>query len=297
MLSYKGTIYRPPLEAYTLLLPVTEGCSHNRCKFCNMYRGVKFRMLDLSEIEAWLKEVQRVNGEHCAEVDRVYLVGADPFALSASNLERVINLIRKYLPNVEVVSMYAAIRNIMSKTDAQLIRLKNLGVNDLYVGIESGLDDVLSYLNKGNTVEDIRRQCRRLNEIGIRHMALLMLGAAGKGRGVENAVASAELLNEIKPDKILINTMTAFPDTQLAQEVSDGKFTAAGETENLTEEKILIENLDLPDVYFWAAHSMDSVPIAGYLNKSREQMLETLETAIENMDDEHFRKTFQRRHL
>ena len=177
MLNYNGTIYRPPLEAYTLLLPVNEGCSHNRCKFCNMYRDIKFRMLSAAEIESWLAEVYRVNGEYCAQLDRVYLVGADPFAVSASNLERVINLIRKYLPNVKVISMYAAIRNIMSKSDAQLERLKNLGVNDLYVGVESGLDDVLSHLNKGNTVADVRRQCQRLNAVGIRHMSLLMLGA------------------------------------------------------------------------------------------------------------------------
>lgn len=296
-LNYNGTIYRPPIEAYTLLLPVTEGCSHNRCRFCNMYHGVKFRMLSTAEIEAWLKEIRRVNGVACEEVERIYLVGADPFALSASNLERVITLIKKYLPNVKVVSMYAAIRNIMSKTDAQLVRLKDLGVNDLYVGVESGLEDVLEKLNKGNTVEDVRRQCDRLNQIGIRHMALLMLGAAGKGRGIENALASATLLNDIKPTSILINTMTAFEGTALAEDIQRGKFTPAGETEILTEEKILIENLDLPDTYFWAAHSLDSVRIAGNLKSRRQEMIEILDEAIENMDEELFNKTFKRTHI
>ena len=296
-LNYNGTIYRPPIEAYTLLLPVTEGCSHNRCRFCNMYHDVKFRMLSLAEIEAWLKEIYRVNGVACEEVERIYLVGADLFAVSASNLERVINLIKKYLPNVKVVSMYAAIRNIMSKTDAQLVRLKDLGVNDLYVGVESGLEDVLEKLNKGNSVEDVRRQCDRLNRIGIRHMALLMLGAAGKGRGIENAIASAALLNDIKPTSILINTMTAFEGTALAEDIQNGAFTPAGETEILTEEKFLIENLDLPDTYFWAAHSMDSVRIAGNLKSRRQEMIEILDEAIENMDEELFNKTFKRTHI
>lgn len=296
-LNYNGTIYRPPIEAYTLLLPVTEGCSHNRCRFCNMYHGVKFRMLSTAEIEAWLQEIYRVNGVACEEVERIYLVGADPFALSASNLERVITLIKKYLPNVAVVSMYAAIRNIMSKTDAQLVRLKDLGVNDLYVGVESGLDDVLEKLDKGNSVDDVRRQCERLNRIGIRHMALLMLGAAGKGRGIENALASATLLNDIKPTSILINTMTAFDGTALAEDIQRGDFTPAGETEILTEEKTLIENLDLPDTYFWAAHSMDSVRIAGNLKSRRHEMIEILDAAIENMDEELFNKTFKRTHI
>lgn len=121
-LEYKGTVYRPPVEANTMLLPVTEGCSHNRCRFCNMYRDVKFRMLAPDEIEAWLSEMYRVNGAYKE-------------------------------------------------------------VNELYVGIESGLDDVLKYLDKGTTVDDVRRQCARLNSIGMRHMSLLMPGAAGKGRG------------------------------------------------------------------------------------------------------------------
>lgn len=297
MLNYNGTIYRPPLEAYTLLLPVTEGCSHNRCKFCTMYRDVKFRMLSAEEIEAWLQEISRVNGAACEEVERIYLVGADPFAIAASNLERVIGLIKNFLPNVEVISMYAAIRNIMSKTDAQLERLKNLGVNDLYVGVESGLEDVLKYLHKGNTVEDVRRQCARLNRIGIRHRAMLMPGAAGKGRGAENALASAELLNDIKPEVILLTTMSAFPDSELAKEIERGNFVTAGETEILTEEKILLENLNLPETYFWAAHSLDSVRIAGYLNKSRDKMIQTLQRAIDNMDEEKFNRTFKRTHL
>jgi len=254
-------------------------------------------MLSLAEIEAWLKEIYRVNGVACEEVERIYLVGADPFAVSASNLERVINLIKKYLPTIKVISMYAAIRNIMSKTDAQLVRLKDLGVNDLYVGVESGLEDVLEKLNKGNSVEDVRRQCDRLNRIGIRHMALLMLGAAGKGRGIENALASAALLNDIKPTSILINTMTAFEGTALAEDIQNGAFTPAGETEILTEEKFLIENLDLPDTYFWAAHSMDSVRIAGNLKSRRREMIEILDAAIENMDEELFNKTFKRTHI
>ena len=223
-LNYNGTIYRPPIEAYTLLLPVTEGCSHNRCRFCNMYKDVKFRILGDNEIENWLEEIRRVNGAICDEIDRIYLVGADPFAISSKKLENVIALIKKYLPNIKVVTMYAAIRNIMSKTDEQLEKLKNLGVNDLYVGIESGLDDVLIYHNKGNSVDDIREQCGRLNRIGIRHFDMLMPGAAGKERGIENGLANAKLLNEIKPETILLTTISPFPGTKLYEDVEKGKF-------------------------------------------------------------------------
>lgn len=296
-LNYNGTIYRPPIEAYTPLLPVTEGCSHNRCRFCNMYKDVKFSILSPDKIENWLIEIRRVNGSVCDEIDRIYLVGADPFAISAKKLEIVIELIKKYLPNIKIITMYAAIRNIMSKTDENLKSLKDLDVNELYVGVESGLNDVLENLNKGNTVEDVREQCKRLNEFGIRHRDMLMPGAAGKGRGVENALATAELLNEIKPEVILLTTMSVFEGTKLDEDVKTGKFEVAGETEVLTEEKILLENLKLPETYFWAAHLLDSVRIAGMLGENREKMIKILEDAIENMDDEKFKQTFKRRHL
>ena len=296
-LEYKGTIYRPPVEANTMLLPVTEGCSHNTCRFCSMYKDVKFRMLSPEEIETWLTEMYRVNGDYKDQIERIYLVGADPFAIAASKLELVIDLIRKYFPNIKTVTMYAAVRNIMSKTDAQLKRLHELGVNELYVGVESGLDDVLKSLNKGNTVEDVRRQCARLNSIGMRHMSLLMTGAAGKGRGEENALATAELINDIKPAMVLLTTMSAFPGTELDADVKAGRFIPAGEKEILTEEKIFLEHLNLPSTYFWAAHVLDSVRIAGFIGKSRPMMLARLQYAIDNIDEELFNKTFRREHL
>lgn len=296
-MEYKGTVYRPPLEANTLLLPVTEGCSHNNCRFCSMYRGVKFRILSDEEITKWLEKIRSVYGFYYNRIERIYLVGADPFAISARRLEKIIALIKNYLPNIKIVTMYAAIRNIKSKSEENLIRLKDLGVNDLYVGVECGLDDVLKFLDKGNTVADIREQCLRLNSIGIRHFDMLILGTAGKGRGIESGIASAEIVNEIKPDTILINTMTAFPDTKLADDIKSGKFIPAGEKEILIEEKIFLEHLNLPETYFWAAHAMDSVRIAGYIGKSREKMLESLQNTIETIDEEKFAKTFKRTHI
>ncbi|MBQ9480069.1 MAG: hypothetical protein IJU71_11015 [Selenomonadaceae bacterium] len=170
-------------------------------------------------------------------------------------------------------------------------------MNELYVGVESGLDDVLTFINKVNTVDDVRRQCARLNSIGMRHMAMLMPGAAGKGRGEENALATADLMNEIKPAMILLTTMSAFPGTELDADIKAGRFIPAGEKEILLEEKLLLERLSLPSTYFWAAHSLDSVRIAGFIGKSRQAMLDRLQHAIDNIDEELFSKTFRRDHL
>lgn len=295
-MEYKGTIYRPPVEANTFLLPVTEGCTHNQCRFCSMYKDIPFRMVDLSEIEEYLKEATTLYHRCQHSLKRIYLVGADPFALSSDKLEVIIQLIRKYVPECETITMYAAVRNIMTKTDEELRRLKELGVDDLYVGIESALDDVLLCLNKGHMVQDALEQVQRLNEVGICHMDMLMLGAGGKGRGRESALAAAAMLNETKPRMILINTMSVFPETDLYADVQSGKFVPAKETEILLEEKLLLEHLNLPNTYFWAAHSLDSVRIAGMLEEQREQMITVLEKRIETMDEQKFEKNFQRMH-
>lgn len=270
-MKYNGNIYRPPIEANTLLLPITEGCSHNGCAFCNMYQGIPFRMLSLAEVEEYLGAIRKEYGAFAGSIQRIYLVGADPFALSAARLLERIRLIKKYLPNITIITMYARVDNITHKSDSDLAVLKEAGVNDLYIGVECGLDDVLENLNKGYKAADIRREVSRLNAAGIRHSDLLMLGTAGKGRGAESAKAMADLENELHPDKILINTMSAFVGTRLDRDIKEGKFTPATERENLEEERDFLAALNLPDTYFWSLHPLDSVRIDGILCEKKKR--------------------------
>ena len=290
-MTYNGTIYRPPVEANTFLLPVTEGCTHNSCTFCNMYQDIPFRMLSLSEVEEYLQEVEKIYGRYCEKIQRVYLVGADPFALSADRLLERIRLIKKYLPNTRFITMYARTDNIASKSDEDLKRLQEAGVDDLYIGVECGLNDVLENLNKGYSADDTREQCLRLNAAGIGHCDLLMLGTAGKGRGLECARASAKLENEIQPRKILINTMSAFVGTELDEEIKAGAFLPASEKENLEEEREFLAGLDLPDCYFWALHPLDSVKIDGILREEKQQMLDALTRSIEHVNESRINRT------
>lgn len=175
-MQYNGTVYRPPIEAQSFLVPITEGCTHNTCTFCNMYEGIPFRMLPLYEVEEYLSQAQVRGGRrYCESVERVYFVGADPFALSANNLLRRIDLVKRYFPNASVFTMYARIDNVAAKSDDDLQTLKDAGVDDLYIGMESALDDVLLYLNKGYMVHQMLEQCERLNEVGIRTATCLCL--------------------------------------------------------------------------------------------------------------------------
>lgn len=290
---YLGKVYCPPVEGGTLLLPVTQGCTFNACTFCSMYQGVPFRMLALPEIEDYLAGYGMMEGEAFRRRDRVYLVGADPFALSAERLDGVIDLVEHYLPALKTVTMFARISNIAGKTDEELRHLHERGVDDLYVGIESGLDDVLTHLNKGNTLDEAREQVLRLNRAGIGHRDMLMLGAAGAGRGREEALADAALENELQPDMVSVNTMSAFPGTALSREVQEGRFVLAGEKENLAEEKLLIENLDLPEAYFWGLHPMDSTPVAGILGEKKADMVRKLERAISSIDEAKYSRVYE----
>lgn len=289
-MNYKGTIYRPPVEANTLLLPITEGCTHNSCTFCNMYSKIPFRAWSLKEIEEYLSEIKNIVGNYANKIERIYLVGADPFALSTKALLERVSLIKNYLPNIKVVTMYARTDNISKKSDKDLLLLKAAGINDLYIGVECGLNDVLEKLNKGYTADETRKQCLRLNVTGIRHCDLLMLGTGGKGRGLESAKASAILENEIKPSKILVNTMSAFKDTVLDDEIRTGKFVPAGEREILQEEYHFLKRLELSETYFWAIHPLDSVGIEGNLKKDKEKMLNTLDFAIQTVNESAYKR-------
>jgi radical SAM superfamily enzyme YgiQ (UPF0313 family) len=285
-MEYNGVVYRPPVEAGTFLVPITEGCTHNGCTFCNMYQSVGFRMLPLEYVEEYLRQVRCSYGAYCERIGRVYLVGADPFALSATRLIERIELIRRYLPSAETFTMYARTDNIARKSDDELAALKDAGVDDLYLGVECGLTEVLESLNKGYSAEETRQQCLRLNASGIRHCDLLMLGCAGAGHGLECARATAALENEIKPSKILVNTMSAFVGTKLDEDIRTGAFAPATKKENLQEERTLLDALDLPECYFWAVHPLDSVKVEGALGHSKQQMLDALDWSIDNVDED-----------
>lgn len=293
----EGTLYRPPVEANTFLLQITAGCTHNACRFCNMYKDKSFHLIDEEILIENLQEEKKIRDIYGRPHRRMFLADGDVFSLSADKLEEKINLIRKYHPDVETFAMYAAIRNLKHKTDEELLRLKEIGVNDLYIGYESGLDDVLASMNKGHTVEDAITQAERLNKVGISHNALIILGLAGKGRGEESGRATADLINKIKPKMTRLATLSIFENTDLYKDIEAGNFVVPGETEILTEEKTIIENIELPDMHLWACHITNSVRLEGYIGRDKEWMVSKLNKSIETMDDEVFAKKFKRNQL
>ena len=177
-MKYTGTTYRPPFESKSLLLQVTAGCSHNKCRFCTMYREIPFAVESPEQIEQDLREARRL----CRHVERVFLVNGDPFVLPAERLKETALQIRAHLPEVASIGMYAAIGNIRHKTDAELRELRALGITGLNIGVESGLDAVLADLNKGFTAVEAERELSRLSAAGMDFSLNIILGAASEPR-------------------------------------------------------------------------------------------------------------------
>lgn len=289
-MHYTGTIYRPPVEADSLLLQVTVGCAHNKCTFCNMYKDVSFSIESLEQIEKDLMEARTYHDR----VERVFLVNGDAFVLNTDYLKAIATKIRDYFPECKTITMYASIQNIKAKRDEELIELRRLGINDLYVGLESGSSDVITRINKGHTIQEAKEQLERLNNANINHMALLMLGVAGKGKGVENAKLTAELLNITKPKLVWVGTLGVIAGTKLQEEIIAGRFEEATEIENLIEEKTLIEEIQLKNIPFYGVHNTNAIPLAGMLPRDKEKMLMILEDGINDFDEDAFKKTFKR---
>ena len=293
----EGTMYRPPVEANTFVFQVAAGCTHNKCKFCTMFRDKKFHLIKEDVLRSNLAEVKEYYGRYGLKLERIFLDDGDVFSLSADKLENIINLVREYFPELKEITMYAAVRSLKHKSDEDLLRLKDLGVNDLYIGYESGVDDCLMFMNKGHNTEVSIRQAERLNQVGIRHHALLIIGMAGKGRAEESGMAAARLINQIKPGIVLLTTLSVFDDSDLKQEIINNNFTEAKEKEILTEELVLLDNINDGNIYFWASHSLNSVPMEGYIYKDRENMRRKLQYAIENIDEETFAQQLKRERL
>ena len=278
-MHYTGTIYRPPFEARSLLLQVTTGCSHNRCSFCTMYRDEPFRVEPLEQIEEDLAEAR----QYVPNVTRVFLENGDPFALSADRLEQIAVMVHAYLPRVQTIAMYASIKNVIGKSDEELRRLRKHGINELNIGVESGLDEALVYMNKGYTSDQAKHELNRLKSAGIDYGANIMLGCAGPERRHENAAATAALLNETKPYLIFTGTIHSDPGCPLYEDMQSGRFVESTFGEYLDEEEELLELLDLTDCHLFGLHPSNIVTMHGNLPEDKAAMLELVRKRREEL--------------
>ena len=302
-MHYTGTIWRPPYEADSLLLEVTAGCTHHKCKFCTLYSDLpfKFRMTPMEDLERDLLEVQtlranpyskmliRLEGKDDPEpIQRVFLTGANPFVLKTEKLLEIASLIHRYLPSVESIGCFARITDSVNKTDEELLRLRQAGYNGLTIGVETGDDTALAFMRKGYTSRDILVQCRRLEQTDIEYGFFYLTGSSGKGRGEAGAKASAEVFNQLHPFLVGPNMLTIYPESDLYQEIQYGNWAEEGELEKYRELRTLVENLNM-STYFAAMGASNAFQLRGKLPEGKEKLLATLDRIISQVSEEDLR--------
>ena len=290
-MHYTGTIWRPPYEASSLLLEVTAGCTHHKCKFCTLYADLPFhfRMSPPEDVEEDLREAKEIYGHWKSKASRTFLTGANPFVLKTEYLLAISDLIQKYFPENRTIGCFARITDVMGKTDSELKQLKKAGYDGLTIGIETGDDEALLFMEKGYSSGDILTQCARLDEAGISYNFFYLVGISGAGRGREGALATAAVCNQLHPKLIGANMLTVYPDSKLYGEIRDGNWVEEGELEKYQEMKVLVENLKNP-VIFAAMGASNAIQLQGKLPRDREKLGAILEDIIKNMSEEELRK-------
>lgn len=280
-MDYEGQICRSPMERSAFMLPIAVGCSYNACKFCTLFKHLKYRELPMEEIEAELIRVKEVGGNP----KRVFLGDGNAFGVATEKLLKILELVHQYFPNCEGVNMDATVTNIQEKSDEELKALKEAGVDQLYLGIETGLGDVLTFMCKDHNLEDVYAAIERLHKFGLDYDAHMMTGIAGKGRGMENAKAIAEFYNRTNPRKIVNFSLFLHKEAPLYRDVEKGTFVPADELENMMEERRLLELLDVKDVEYDGFHDFVKVRTRGTLPDDREKMIAKLDKAIEEFKE------------
>ena len=303
-MHYTGTIWRPPYEASSLLLEVTAGCTHHKCKFCTLYNDLpfKFRMSPLEDVESDLQEAQlwstdpvsmltaRLQGLPRPErIRRAFLTGANPFVLKAERLLAIADLIRQYIPSIKTIGCFARITDVTLKSDEELASLHQAGYDGLTIGIETGDDEALRFMNKGYAAADIVKQCQRLDQAGIHYSFFYLVSISGAGRGEIGAKATADVCNQLHPTLIGVNMLTIYPDSELYQEIQRGNWKEESEIEKYKEIRTLLESLEIP-TQFAALGASNAFQFQGTLPEDKEALAGALDKIIETVKEDDLRE-------
>jgi len=279
-LPYIEPVFRPPSEARSLILQVTNGCSWNRCSFCEMYTQPqkRFRLKPQDEIERELAALARSG----IPVRRVFLADGDAMTLSFRRLKAIMQVINQHLPQVQRVSSYCLPRNIRNKTVAQMAELNEMGLSLFYVGCESGDDLVLERVSKGENYASSLAALKKIKAAGARSSVMILNGMGGRRYSEQHAVNSARLMNEAQPE-YLSTLVVSFPQgMERYQKGFNGEFEPLDQPGLFREMICLLDELDLENTIFRSDHASNYLVLKGTLNKDKPRLLETVRLALDH---------------
>lgn len=289
-IQYIEPVFRPPSEAQSLILPVTNGCSWNKCTFCEMYTAPqkKFAVRDENQV---LDEIKGVSEQLI--IQRVFLADGDALALSTRRLLTILQAIQEHLPTVRRVTSYCLPSNLKNKSVNELQELADAGLTMVYVGAESGDDEVLQKVNKGETYASTLSALTKLGEAGIKRSVMILNGLGGRALSAQHADQSAALMNEAQPE-FLSTLVVSFPlgDARFKQRFAE--FELLDQQDLFIELQRLISQLELKNTVFRSDHASNYLPLKGTLGADKQRFLAQLQQAIEQPDTMSLRQEWQR---
>lgn len=278
--DYDTPVFRPPSEAESFILRVTRGCAHNSCTYCNMYRGVKFEKLSDDQI---MRQIAMAYSTDAEGVRRVFLADGDALVLPTERLLNILAVLKKYFPNLERVSSYAAPRDILAKSVEELTKLRRAGLALLYYGMESGDAQTLKDIRKGVNDKQSIEAGKRVIAAGMKLSIMIILGIAGKEGSTRHALATAHAINEIKPTMLSALSLMLYRGSELKEQFERGEFHPLTPAQLMEELKLIMEHVDLPEsehMIFRSNHVSNYIRLAATLPRDKEQLLKDIDKSI-----------------
>ncbi len=276
-MDYEGNIIRPPSEAFSIILQATVGCSHNKCTFCGTYTGERFKIKD----DQTILEDLAFAAKYMKRQDRLFICDGDGLIIPQKKLVWLLEKIREMLPWVRRVGLYGNTKSIKMKTDQQLKELKDLGLGILYMGVESGDDQILEEICKGTTAQNLILQGKRVMAAGIKLSVTVLLGLGGTERSLEHARATGRLLTAMDPDYVGALTLMLIPGTPLGDAYERGEFKLPDQYAMLRELREMVAATDLSRGLFFANHASNYLPVKIRYPRGKEEALALIDQALE----------------
>ena len=284
-------IVRPPSEANSFLLPVTIGCSHNKCTFCGTYTDIKFRILPFEDIK---QDIDKVAQNYSWSLRRVFLENGDALIAPQHRLVEVLKYLNEKFPRLEKIGTYATPQSALIKSVDELKELKRLGLNIAYLGVETGDEELLKKINKGATYDQIVEGGRKIKQAGITLSVTVILGLGGVEGSEKHALGTAKILSDIDPDFAGALTIMLVPGTPLHREWEEGTFTLISPFQSLEELKLIIQNSNFTDCFFTANHASNYLPIKAKLPQQKTEVLKLIDEVLKTKDMSRLRPEFTR---
>ncbi|WP_094603974.1 hypothetical protein SPSIL_043990 [Sporomusa silvacetica DSM 10669] len=273
-----GMVFRPPSEAYSFILRITIGCSHNACTYCTMYRSVDFRVRPWEEVLAQI-EAAKPYAQH---IRRIFLADGNAMVLATDKLLAILHVLQQSFPRLQRVSCYAGPKDILNKTPLELAALREAGLRLVYYGLESGDELVLRQINKGVDAAEAIAAGQRIVASGIKLSLMVIAGLGGQVHSSRHALHTAQAVNAIQPQMLSALTLMLYRGSELLAEFERGEFVPLPPAKIMGELYQLVSNIDLPPgshCLFRSTHSSNQVALAGTLSKDKNRLLAELQMA------------------